>query len=55
MSTAASTRRNVDADGGVAQTASACGAVAAHWAIATHELAPAITACSASSSTDCRP
>jgi hypothetical protein len=55
MSIAASTRRNVAADGGAAHTASAYGALAAHWAIATQELAPAITACSASSSTDCRP
>ena len=54
-STAASTRRNVEADGGAPQIANACGAVAAHWAMATHELAPAITACRASSNTDCRP
>nr|WP_244522796.1 hypothetical protein [Geodermatophilus africanus] len=55
MSTAASTRRNVAADGDAPQTPSACGAVAAHCAIATHDEAPAITACGASSSTDCRP
>ena len=55
ISTAASTRRNVEADGGAPHTPTACGAVAAHCAIATHEPAPAITACTASSSTDCRP
>jgi len=54
-STAASTRRKVDADGGDPQIDNPCGAVAAHWAIATQELAPAITACRASRSTDCRP
>jgi hypothetical protein len=54
-STAVNTRRNVDADGGTPQTANACGAVAAHWAIAAHEFAPAITACRPSRSTDCRP
>jgi hypothetical protein len=51
MSTAASTRRNVAAPA----TPSACGAIAAPWAIATQDAAPAITACSASSSTDCSP
>jgi hypothetical protein len=55
MSTAASTRRNVAADGAAPATPSACGAIAAPWAIATQDAAPAITACSASSSTDCRP
>jgi len=53
VSTAASTRRKVDADGRLAQTYNACGAVAAHWAIATQEPAPAITACRPSRSTDC--
>ena len=48
-------RRKVEADGGDPQIDNPCGAVAAHWAIATQELAPAITACRASSSTDCRP
>jgi hypothetical protein len=53
-STAASTRRKLDADGGDPQIDNPCGAVAAHWAIATRELAPASTACRASKNTDCR-
>lgn len=54
-STAASTRRNVDAHGAAPHTPSACGAVVAHCAIANNEPAPAITACTACSNTDCRP
>jgi hypothetical protein len=54
-SAAANTRRNVDADGGTRPTANAYGEVAAHWAIATQELASAITACGPSRNTDCRP
>jgi hypothetical protein len=46
MSIADSTLRSVGSEGGRAYTASAWGAVDAHWAIATQVVAPAIAACS---------
>jgi hypothetical protein len=55
MSIADNTLRSVGSEGGRAHTVSACGAVDAHWAIATQVVAPAIAACSASSRIARRP